>query len=223
MSLPLLILRPEPGATATAARATAMGITPIITPIFDTRAIAWDAPSADQFDAMIITSANAARHGGAGMTAYHDLPLLAVGDASAVAAKAVGFTNITAGAGDAAALVALAAGAGYRRLLHLCGHVHRTLDHPECQITAVPVYAVDPVEEPQFPHGRIAALAHSPRAAGLFANLIQDRSVVDLVAISAAAGTAAGPGWHSLSCASAPTDAAMLAIAARICKTQFDD
>ncbi len=223
MSLPLLILRPEPGASATAARAAALGLTPIITPIFHTHATAWDAPAADQFDAVIITSANAARHGGAGLAAYQHLPLLAVGDASAVAATAAGFANVTAGLGDAAALVALALGAGYRRLIHFCGHVHSTLDGTGCVITAVPVYAVDPVEAPRFPQGRIAALAHSPRAAGLFAGLIPDRSAVDLVAISAAAGTAAGPGWHSLSCAGAPTDAAMLVIAAQICKMHIDD
>ena len=67
-----------------------------------------------------------------------------------------------------------------------------------------------------------AALLHSPRAAALFAALIDDarigRADIRLVAISPAAAAAAGPGWRSVAVAPAPetTDAVVEQDGARV-------
>ena len=60
----LLVLRPEPGASATAAKARALGLEPIAIPLFKTEAVEWEAPEASAFDGLLLTSANAIRCGG---------------------------------------------------------------------------------------------------------------------------------------------------------------
>jgi uroporphyrinogen-III synthase len=213
----LLIVRPEPGASATAERAASLGMKPIIMPFFAAHALAWTPPPANDFDAVMLTSANAARLGGPALARYHALPLFAVGDATAIAAGHAGFVHIITGMADANALVSRAASDGFYRLLHLCGHTHVTLHPLGCAITAIPVYEAAATDTIALPAGPFIALVHSPRAAARLAELAGDRSAIDLVAISRAARTAAGDGWHSVSTAAVPTDAAMLAIAARLC------
>ena len=102
---PLLVLRPEPGAAATLARATAAGFQAISAPIFTIVPVAWDAPAAAQHDALMLTSANAVREAGAALAAYRHLPAYAVGETTAHAAIDAGFPNIRTGSSDAAALV----------------------------------------------------------------------------------------------------------------------
>jgi uroporphyrinogen-III synthase len=222
LTLPLLITRPEPGASATAERARALGLTVILAPLFELQARAWMPPAPDGFDAVLITSANAIRMGGAALQTYHHLPLLAVGEATAAVAREAGFTNVTASEGDGLALIALAAQAGHRRLLHLCGHEHRSLPYPNGQIIAVPVYAAETISPPPvLPSGApYVAMAYSGRAAARLAEIIGDRSLIHIVAISQTAADAAGDGWGSVQFAPAPGDAAMLALAARICEQQ---
>ena len=65
---PLVILRPEPGGSISAERAESMGFDDIVrTPLFKVRRVEWTVPEADRFDAMLLTSANAPRHSGAGL------------------------------------------------------------------------------------------------------------------------------------------------------------
>ena len=61
----VVVLRPEPGASATLARAKAAGIDAVAIPLFEVVPVAWDAPDPSSVDALLLTSANAARHGGA--------------------------------------------------------------------------------------------------------------------------------------------------------------
>ncbi|HEY0269506.1 MAG TPA: uroporphyrinogen-III synthase, partial [Sphingomonas sp.] len=63
MSRPLLVLRPEPGASATVAAAQAMGLEAIAAPLLTVRPLGWSLPD-DPPEAVLMTSANAARHGG---------------------------------------------------------------------------------------------------------------------------------------------------------------
>ena len=49
---PLLVLRPQPGADATAARAKALGLDAIVTPLFRIEPCAWDMPDG-AFDALL--------------------------------------------------------------------------------------------------------------------------------------------------------------------------
>jgi uroporphyrinogen-III synthase len=217
LTLPLLILRPEPGASATAQRAQELGLKLRKLPLFKARPLGWVPPSPEAFDAIIVTSAHAMRLGGAGLSIYRHLPLLSVGEATAQAAREAGFAHVSAGDGDGAALVTRAVQSGYRRILHVCGAEYRGLNHPDASIEAIPVYAADPVDPPPLIAGPGTVLIHSPRAAALAAKLVKDRSALHLVAISPAALAEAGSGWRSAVAAPTPTDDAMLAIAAAIC------
>ncbi len=134
------MLRPEPGNAATVARVTAAGWQPIALPLFVVRALAWAAPDPADFDAVLFTSANAARHGGAELARLTHLPAFAVGENTAQAARAAGFDVTTSGKGDAAAIVAQARALGHGRLLHLGGR-ERSIDVPG----AIAVYASEPV------------------------------------------------------------------------------
>ena len=49
----LLVLRPQPGADTTAARARALGFEPVIAPLFEVRAVPWDAPDPAAYDAVL--------------------------------------------------------------------------------------------------------------------------------------------------------------------------
>jgi len=209
----IIILRPEPGASETAARAEALGLRAAVAPLFVVAPLEWQPPEPTDFDAVLLTSANAARHGGEGLGPYLHLPCYAVGDATAAAAGAAGFTEVYVGPSDGAAALADIHG---DQVLHLCGRDHIALER-EGLVRCV-VYASEPVAElPPVAPGALALL-HSPRAAALFANLVEDKSRIRIAAISAAAAEAAGEGWRSKHVAEAPRDAALLELAASLCK-----
>jgi uroporphyrinogen-III synthase len=100
----ILIVRPAPGNAATAAAVSGMGLEPVVVPLFEIRPLEWDAPSPDEFDAVAMTSANAARHGGAGLARFAQLPVFAVGEATAEAARMAGFREIQVATGNASDL-----------------------------------------------------------------------------------------------------------------------
>ncbi len=214
--IPLLILRPEPGASATAKRARALGLTALVRPLFMVAPMPWDAPDPARFDAVLLTSAAAIRAGGDAVQRYRDLRVFAVGAATAQAARDAGFRTVTPGAGDAADMVRQLANLGYCRPLHLSGE-DRT-PYPDGPVTITPcvVYAARPVDV-DLPSGRCTALLHSVRAGARFAMLCPSRAQVDIVAISNAVAEAAGPGWRSTATAPQPQDNAMLALAAALC------
>lgn len=219
---PLLVLRPQPGADATAARARALGLKPVVAPLFEIRAVEWAAPDPALFDAVLLTSANAARMGGSALARYHHLPVFAVGAATASAGRAAGFREIFSGEGDGAAAISLAAGQGKTRLLHLAGRDHVDARHPHAVIERRIVYASEPVgalPEKAFEAMKADAIAllHSVRAAALFATLVRDRANTTVIGLSEAVRVAAGDGWAGAFAASAPNDDALLAIAARLC------
>jgi uroporphyrinogen-III synthase len=99
----VLITRPEPGASETAARVAAMGLTPIVAPVLEIRAIPFRLPSGP-VGALILASGNAVDPLPA---ACHPLPVLTVGAATARRAVRAGFTNVISADGDAAALADL--------------------------------------------------------------------------------------------------------------------
>ena len=88
---PLLVLRPEPGASATVKRARELGLEPVAAPLFEIEPLPWEAPEPGGFDALLLTSANAVRHGGSKLAKLRGLRVYAVGDATAEAARESGF------------------------------------------------------------------------------------------------------------------------------------
>jgi uroporphyrinogen-III synthase len=219
----VLILRPEPGASATAARARALGLEPLVSPLFRIVPLEWDAPDAGEFDALLLTSANAARHSGGGLDQFTSLPCYAVGEATAEAARGSGFEQVIAGAGDGRAAVGAMAKAGVKHALHLCGLDHIPLSHPKLSIDRRIVYAAEPSGPIRPGPGNALVLLHSPRAASRFAHMQASRGNIRIAAISAAAARAAGEGWAEVHIASAPNDQALLELAAKLCQTGADE
>ncbi|TFI59512.1 uroporphyrinogen III synthase HEM4 [Sphingomonas parva] len=213
----VLVLRPQPAAEETAARARARGLRPIVAPLFEIRPLAWEMPA--PCDALLLTSANAARH--AGM--LPDLPCYAVGPATAEAARAAGLRTVIEGRDDGAAALALATADGHRRILHLCGREHLPIEQDGVEMVRRFVYAAEAAAElPAAARQAIAdgavVLLHSPRAARTFAALAERRQEIRVAAISPAAAAAAGSGWAAIASASEPRDQALLEVAAQLCK-----
>lgn len=223
----ILILRPQPGCIATAARAAELGWHSVSASLFKIVPVAWSPPPASDYDAVMMTSANAARRAGPGLARYRRLPLYAVGQATAEAARQSGFIDVRSGAGNSAELAVRAAADGIVRMLHLTGREHRAVSQDGIIVDRRIVYAADAVGELQdearaaLAEGAVALL-HSPRAASLFAALVDEgglaRSGIRIAAISPAALEEAGGGWDAARAAEKPTDSALLAAAARLCE-----
>lgn len=211
----LLVLRPEPGASATAARAAALGLEAVVAPLFVARAVAWDLPA--NVGAVAMTSANAARLGGAMLRALTDRPLYAVGEATAAAARDAGFSDVRVAGGDAAALGRLIDADQAGPVLHLAGREHHPIPTAQPVETRI-VYAVEAAASLTADPVGTVALLHSPRAAAVFVGLVTDRARVRIAAISPAAAEAAGEGWQAVRVADRPTDDALLAVAAELCE-----
>ena len=206
----LVVVRPEPGNARTVAAARALGFAATAMPLFAVAPLSWTPPDPAAFDALVLTSANAVRHGGDGIDALRHLPVLAVGAATAAAARAAGFVVMATGSADAAALVEGAA--AYPRLLHLGGR-----DRAVVPVAAeIAVYASDPLPVPgdaaALLHGA-TVLLHSTRAARAVAALAVKREATAIAAISPAVLDAAGGGWRRGVAAARPSDAALLAAA----------
>lgn len=225
MSGLVLVLRPEPGASATAEKARRLGLEPVCAPLFSVRPVPWEAPDPAAFRAVLLTSANAARHAGPQLQPFLSLPCHSVGEATAEAAREAGFGEVRVGPADGAAALA---GVSGERILHLCGRDLLPLERPGVEVERRAVYAADPVEA--LPREAVAALErgalvliHSPRAGALFARLSMDagvaRSSVPIAAISEAAAAAAGSGWRSARWAERPRDEALLELARQLCQT----
>jgi uroporphyrinogen-III synthase len=214
----LLILRPEPGASETAARARALGLEPVVAPLFAIAAVAGPPVEAGRYEAVLLTSANGARHAPAGLTF---LPCFAVGESSAAAARAAGFAAVRTGPCDGASVAAMMASAGVSRALHLCGREHHPVEAAGMAIERRVVYAAEPVPRESF-EGPAVAMIHSARAGARFAHLVGDRAKIAIAAISAAAAAAAGEGWAAKAVAAAPRDQALLELAAKLCNHGFD-
>ena len=212
----VLVLRPEPGAGATVARAHALGLDAVAVPLFEIEPVDWKAPEASGFDALLLTSANAVRFGGGQLQRFRGLKTYAVGEATAAAAREAGFHVV--GTGDAGLDGLLESIEPHLKLLHLCGEERREPEHARQEIKAVAVYRSVEIEEPMLRlSADSVALIHSPRAGLRFAELVTERDSVAIAAISCAAAEAVGSGWRAIESAAQPNDQALLALAARLC------
>ncbi|WP_336962196.1 uroporphyrinogen-III synthase [Sphingobium aquiterrae] len=220
----MLVLRPAPGNEASAAAAHARGLDVACYPLFHIAALPWTGPEPHLVDAVMITSANALRHGGPQLGRYTHLPAFAVGAATARVAREAGFAVAHVGTAGVQAVVDALAQAGHRAVLHLSGHNIRPFDPGALRVTSIPLYAAVDSGDAQglaqaSPPGTIL-LVHSPRAGRRLAALIPPaaRAGRHVVAISPAALAEAGDGWASAHAAVSPDDNAMLALAAGLCE-----
>lgn len=125
----ILITRPEPGALRTAERVKALGFEAVVMPLSRTVSLPISL-GREHFDAVSVTSPNLFRHVSDDILAkLRDLPLYAVGIATAKAAREAGFVTVIEGGGDAVRLAetmakALPSGA---RVLYLAGKVRQPI------------------------------------------------------------------------------------------------
>ena len=102
----VLVTRPHPDNEATAASLRARGFEVLLAPMLRFEALAFQDDSDTRYGAVIVTSANALRGFGkhpAGQRLLK-LPLFAVGEHTAAAAREAGFDKVISANGDAAAL-----------------------------------------------------------------------------------------------------------------------
>ena len=193
----VLVTRPEPGASATAAQLEAMGLEPVVLPLSETRPLRMsELPSAGEFDAVAATSATALRHAPPELLrALAHLPLFAVGDKTAATALKAGFAHVESAAGDAPALATHIVRTLKRgsRILYRCGLVRTggladALRKSGFAVSAVETYDTVPVERTTEQIGAVlggrpvdAALLYSANAAVLFARLAATPGVGPLV------------------------------------------
>ncbi len=215
----MLIVRPQPGADATAALARAADIPAELSPLFEIQPLPWDVPAAANYDALMLTSANALHHGGGGLDALHNLPVYVVGEATAAAAREAGFAVIYTGTGGVKALLARAVADQKYRLLRLAGrHYTETISPAEVKIDVRAVYHSAKLPAPaslimNLSRPTLAAL-HSARAADYFSDICNkfqvDKSAIAVVALSPEIAAAAGFGWADILIADSPNDEALL-------------
>lgn len=224
MTLPVIAIRPEPGCSATVEAGREIGLAIEGYPLFEVRPLDWYPPPLDEVDALLLGSANAVRHAGLQLDAFGSRPVYAVGEATAAAAEAAGFTVATTGRGGLQALLDTLAGP--LRLLRVAGVEHISIAPPagvdvETRVAYenVPLPLSSELAE-RLGEGALVLL-HSAAAARHFA-AEADRCGIPPPAISLAAlgpriASAAGEGWREVRSAPEPREAALLALAREMC------
>jgi uroporphyrinogen-III synthase len=200
----ILITRPEPGASATAARLRAAGMEPVVAPFLAIRSIAARLPAPGPLQAVLAASGNAVDRL---PPAYHLVTLLTVGDATAARAKQAGFVTVHSADGDAAAMAALAtarldpaagplllaAGQGQSKILaadlrRRGFRVLRRVVYTASRVTRFPMTAQTAIRK-----GLRAAMFFSTETAEAFAHLLPNALAPALAGTDALAiGEAAG-------------------------------
>ena len=178
--------------------------------------------------ALAFTSANGVR-AFAATWAGREWPVFAVGEATAQAARAQGFTRVMSADGDVAALAALIADARPAGVVLHAGARERADDLEGrlaglgCAVVTLALYKTIGVERlpaeacEALRAGRLeAVLLHSPRAAITLAMRLEDRPAVEsgrlrIVGLSAACtAPLAGLRLRAVEVAASPTEAALL-------------
>jgi uroporphyrinogen-III synthase len=227
-----LITRPEEDAQTLAAPLIARGIVPLFEPLLSIRRLGRAAPDLAGVQALAFTSANGVR-AFAAASPERLLPVLAVGDRTAAAARDLGFAAVESAGGDVAALAELviarlAPSAG--AVLHAAGSVvagdlaGRLASAGFAVRRAVlyearPARALSPAAQAALREGRVdLALFFSPRTAASFVRLAAAASLgarcpgIDAVCLSPAVAAALkGVAWRHRIVAAAPTQASLLA------------
>ena len=225
---PLVVIRPEPGNAATCAAARDLGLEIYGEPLFEIVATRWEPPPAEQFDAVLIGSANALRHGGDALASYAAIPAYVVGETTAQVARDAGFAVAVAGSGGLQDLTGHLADDGRKRVLRLTGAEHVALSAAAgTTIVTVVNYEVRTLPVPRacarlLTKGAVVML-HSAAAARHFAAECRRANIspaaIALACLGPRIASAAGVGWASVASAERPDDATLLVLAARMCQT----
>ncbi|WP_374631100.1 uroporphyrinogen-III synthase [Ferrovibrio sp.] len=228
----LLLTRPEADAAALAEKLRARGHSADIAPLLRIHVLDAALPKLDGTTALLITSANGLR-AFAAKTAHRDLTVYAVGEASARAARAEGFTDVHAAGGDLHSLADLVT--RLRKpsdgpLLHaagetLAGDLVGLLCNAGFDAHGIALYKAEtasslpPAVAASLRAGEYrGVLFFSPRTATTFVRLVAESGAGDAVAgtqafclsANVAERIAALP-WCGICVAAEPSEAALLA------------
>jgi uroporphyrinogen-III synthase len=184
----VLITRPREDAESLVAELRAVGIETFVEPLLNIEGVAGAAAKLDKVQAILLTSRNGAR-ALAEATDLRELPIYAVGDATAGAARELGFVNVESASGDSAALAALVEDRldpGDGALLHgsgtaVAGDLAGALASKGFTVRCEVLYESRPATrlstelQAHLTDGALdAATFFSPRTAQSFVNLVND-------------------------------------------------
>ena len=213
------ITRAEPGASRTAARLTALGLHPVVTPLLEIRPIPVAAPDLSEVAAIAFTSRNGVA-AFAALSARRDRPVFAVGEATAAAAREAGFVEVRSAAGDLDALARLIRSEGLSPGAVI---LHPAARQPAGDLAAAVGDAADVRSLAVYeavetgaaaPIAFDAVLVHSPRASLALTAALTDAaaraSVAVAISLNAAAPLAARP-FSAVGVADRPDEAALFA------------
>jgi uroporphyrinogen-III synthase len=233
MSAPdaVLITRPEPGGAETARAVAALGWRPLLAPALVLVPLPPARDLAAPAQALLLPSRAAAR---AVAPVPRSTPVLAVGPGTADEARAAGFHDVIAAAGDAAALAAqaaatldprgrpllLAVGQGYGAALALALRGHGFRVRRRVVYAARPAESLPPEAVAAWQAGQVrAALFFSPRSASLTIGLLRRDGLAETagrvaaLALSARIAAAlAGLSWQEIRATQTPEPTALLAL-----------
>lgn len=191
------ITRTQPGAGRTAERLRERGLTPVIAPLLTVEPLTAPLPDLDRFTALVFTSPNGV-DAYAALTLRRDHPVLTVGDATADAARSIGFNRVRSASGDLPALARLIAAEPPAGPILAVVAETPVGDLPDAvraaggqaRIETLAVYRTVPIAPLTLPAVE-AILIHSPRAARLLATL--DRAMLANHLIACISPAAAAP------------------------------
>ena len=228
----LLVTRPEPDASETAARLRALDIEAVVDPLLRSVTLTTTLPPADGFAALAITSANALRalHDRGEIPRLQTLPVYTVGDKSAAVAREMGFAQVVSAEGNADDLVALLAHAGvdgpvlYPTARHQAGDLARALAPHGVMVITAAVYEMEPAQRLAADVAELdGALFYSRRTAETFARLAPeaDRAKPGMLCLSeAVAAPLIAAHFVRISLADHPSEEAMMALALSFARDQ---
>jgi uroporphyrinogen-III synthase len=229
----ILITRPRDDAEPLARALTALGHEPMIEPLLEISFLAGPPLDLIGVQGILLTSANGAR-AVARRTPARDVAVIAVGPATAAAARAAGFTNVSESSGEGvealAAFVRAKLRAADGALVHPTGSVTAgdlagALGAHGFSVRRAVIYEAKAVDHlsgaavAELSAGLIDAAAFfSPRTAALFAELIEEEELeeacnrVTAICLSQAVATALAPvRFARIKVAEKPSQDAMLA------------
>lgn len=229
----VLVTRGWPGAERTAAGLREMGIDPIVSPVLDISFRARIDVDLTDVQALIFTSANGVRAWGP-RRPERDLPVFAVGDSTADAARDIGFRKVYSAHGnvdDLAALIRRKAAPDKGELLHIRGiHVAGDLasalrphGYKLRDAIGYGAIAVDTLGEEAIAAivsgAPVSVLLHSARSAKTFLDLLRKFGLHNWLGSVTAYGISEnalkplqGAGFNALVAAPEPREEALLAL-----------
>ncbi len=227
-----LVTRPLADSQGLAEALEARGFSALVEPMLAIRFLDSAPPDRHAYQAVLATSANGVR-ALARLVTWRDLPVWAVGDASAREADKLGFVTVQSAAGDVASLADLVseqADPTKGPLLHvaasrLAGDLAGALASRGFSVEKAVLYEAEPAED--LSPALIAALAEgcldvalffSPRTAATFARLVKKADLgeslrrIKALALSTAVAESLAPlPWRGVEVAERPDQTALLA------------